>query len=209
MQAGRREGVGAAAAQAARIEDPTVEAGGGASAVRTSNMYRMVLTLDVSRLSGWLNADACCRVEREAWEKGRHGGREAGGRGAAAARAACRGGPTVEAAGRGTRGAHVKHLLHGCDAGGVPARYVCVELGQAVEEPGHVCDCRDAPARDGAVRRSGGSRVGVIGDDRRLQGGRGREYGRAVPRSPARAIASRRKGRGARPCATDEELVGG
>ena len=30
-------------------------------------MARMVVTLDVSKLSGWLNADARCRVE------GRHG----------------------------------------------------------------------------------------------------------------------------------------
>ena len=29
-------------------------------------MRYMVVTLVVSRLSGWLNADACCRVEREA-----------------------------------------------------------------------------------------------------------------------------------------------
>ncbi len=26
----------------------------------------MLVTLDVSKLSGWLNADAYCRVEREA-----------------------------------------------------------------------------------------------------------------------------------------------
>ena len=30
------------------------------------NMEPMVVTLDVSKLSGWLNAEACCRVEREA-----------------------------------------------------------------------------------------------------------------------------------------------
>ena len=30
--------------------------------VRTSNMYCMSVTLEVSRLSGWLNADAPCRV---------------------------------------------------------------------------------------------------------------------------------------------------
>ena len=30
----------------------------------------MIVTLDVSRLSGWLNADADCRVERRAYEAG-------------------------------------------------------------------------------------------------------------------------------------------
>ena len=38
---------------------------------------------------------------------------------------------------------------------------------------------------------------------------RRRECGRAGPRSPARAIASGGEGRGARPRATDEQLVGG
>ena len=42
----------------------TVEAEGGARAERTLNMYAMSVTLDVSRLSGWLNA-APCRVTRE------------------------------------------------------------------------------------------------------------------------------------------------
>eukprot|EP00964_Phaeocystis_antarctica_P041806 scaffold23936_cov57-Phaeocystis_antarctica.AAC.1 len=34
------------------------------------------------------------------------------------------------------------------------------------------------------------------------------EFGRAGPRTPARAIASRGQGRGVRPRATDEQLVG-
>ena len=37
-----------------------------ARAERTANMDCMVVTLDVSKLSGWLNADADCRVERRA-----------------------------------------------------------------------------------------------------------------------------------------------
>ena len=43
---------------------PTVEAEGRARAERTKNMDDMSVTLDVSKLSGWLNADADCRVER-------------------------------------------------------------------------------------------------------------------------------------------------
>ena len=53
-------------AQAARWEGPTIEVAGRARAERTVNMDDMRLTLEVSRLSGWLNADAPCRVEREA-----------------------------------------------------------------------------------------------------------------------------------------------
>ena len=36
---------------------------------------------------------------------------------------------------------HFKHLLHVCDAGGVPRGNVCVERMQAREEPAHACDC--------------------------------------------------------------------
>ena len=45
---------------------PTVGAEGRARAERTENIHRMSVTLDVSRLSDWLNADAYCRVKREA-----------------------------------------------------------------------------------------------------------------------------------------------
>ena len=43
---------------------PTVEVEGRARAERTRNMYLMSVTLDVSRLSGWLNADGTCRVKK-------------------------------------------------------------------------------------------------------------------------------------------------
>ena len=51
----------AAAVQAARREGPTMEAEGRARAERTSNMDTMLVTLDVSKLSGWLNAYVLCR----------------------------------------------------------------------------------------------------------------------------------------------------
>ena len=53
-------------AQAACRKAPTVEAEGRARAERTINMHPMSVTLEVSKLSGWLNADARCRVEKEA-----------------------------------------------------------------------------------------------------------------------------------------------
>ena len=77
-----------------------MEAAGRARAERTRNIWYMLVTLDVSKLSGWLNTVAHCRDRREASEAGRHAGREAGGRGAAAAQAARREDATVEAAGR-------------------------------------------------------------------------------------------------------------
>ena len=43
-------------------------------------MLSMVVTLDVLRLSCWLNADAFCRVETRAYDAGCGGGREVGGR---------------------------------------------------------------------------------------------------------------------------------
>ena len=49
-------------------ETPTVEAEGRARAERTVNMAAMLVTLDVSKLSGWLNALAYCRVKRESTE---------------------------------------------------------------------------------------------------------------------------------------------
>ena len=65
-----------------------------ARAERTENMEPIAVTLEVSRLSGWLNADMLCRAE------GKHkrayvriGRRE--GLGTATAHAACRKAPTV------------------------------------------------------------------------------------------------------------------
>ena len=56
----------AAVVQAARTKASTVGAEGRARAERTENIDCMVVTLDVSRLSDWLNADAPCRVKGEA-----------------------------------------------------------------------------------------------------------------------------------------------
>ena len=84
-----------------RREGPAVKAGGArACAERTSNMRFMSVTLDVSKVSGWLNADASCRVERRAHDAERGVGR---GREGVAQRwrewHARREGPTVKAGG--------------------------------------------------------------------------------------------------------------
>jgi len=58
--AGTREGVAQLRRERyARQEGPAVKAGGArACAERTPNMLTMSVTLDVSKVSGWLNADA-------------------------------------------------------------------------------------------------------------------------------------------------------
>eukprot|EP00964_Phaeocystis_antarctica_P071135 scaffold43354_cov58-Phaeocystis_antarctica.AAC.2 len=173
-------------------------------------MERMSVTLEVSKLSGWLNDDAYCRVGRRAYDVGRGAEyREAGGGGRPRCTRRAGEGSTADW-GQGTRGeAHFEHAPHVGDTGGVEAqRLRLVERRRAVEHCVHGCDAGDVPIGNEAVRRSGGSWVSVVGLDRRLQGGRGRECGRAGPRPPARAIASRGEGRGARPRATDEQLVG-
>ena len=51
--------------------------GARARAERTWNMDRMLVTLDVSKLSGWLNAHAPCRVERRGCDAGSSTAQEA------------------------------------------------------------------------------------------------------------------------------------
>eukprot|EP00964_Phaeocystis_antarctica_P058053 scaffold34414_cov60-Phaeocystis_antarctica.AAC.8 len=99
-----------------------------ARAERTRNMLFMSVTLDVSKLSGWLNAYATCRVKRRAYDAtpnpvGVH-----------------REGPTQGCGSQGTRGAHPEHALHGRDLGGVPVGNVRVEILQVLEEVAHVGD---------------------------------------------------------------------
>ena len=47
---------------------------------RTKNMLLMVVTLEVSKLSGWLKADATCRVEGRACDAGGERCKPGGGR---------------------------------------------------------------------------------------------------------------------------------
>eukprot|EP00964_Phaeocystis_antarctica_P130451 scaffold94312_cov54-Phaeocystis_antarctica.AAC.2 len=73
--AGRR-GSAAAHERQARQEGPAVKAGRArACAERTANMENMLVTLEVSKLSGWLNVYADCRVESKTCDAGRGVGR--------------------------------------------------------------------------------------------------------------------------------------
>ena len=118
-------GCGATALQAACTgAGPTRGGGQGTSRERTSNMFVKSVTLDVSKLSGWLNAGVYCQES-----KGGHavcgarfwsvGGR----RRATAGQAACRGGLDCRlGAEYGEERTHAEHVLHGRDAGGVEAQ---------------------------------------------------------------------------------------
>jgi hypothetical protein len=114
-------------------------------------MAYMDVTLEVSQLSGWLNAVASCRVEGRACDAGGRGREPGGGRACgvvAAHKRHARGkGPTQGLGAKGTRGAHLEHAFHGRDAGGVPAQ-------RLVERP------RDLPSRKGKHKKSGDRRAG-------------------------------------------------
>ena len=71
VRAGRRGRRGVRCAGEGSIADLAYRA----RAERTLNMLLMVVTLDVLKLSGWLNADGCCRVERRAYDAERGVGR--------------------------------------------------------------------------------------------------------------------------------------
>ena len=80
-------------------------------------MMVMSVTLEVSKLSGWLNADACCRES-----KGGHtvrGELRPGGQEAADDRGArsVQGKARLQIGSRARGGAHVEHVGHACDAG--------------------------------------------------------------------------------------------
>jgi hypothetical protein len=100
-----------------------------ARAERTENMPPMFVTLEVSKLSGWLKADACCRVEGRAHamrggERCEPGGGRACGVVAAHKRHAPGNGLTQGLGAKGTRGAHLEHVAHGRDAGGIKAQWL-------------------------------------------------------------------------------------
>ena len=165
MRAGRWDGVGRRRREqrAEGTQLPRLLA--EARAERTLSISSMLVTLVVSKLSSWLNADVHCRVKEKLRKRDDNAGREAGGRGAAGpAQAACWQDPTVEASGRGAREAHRKHVLHSCDAGRVEAQRL-VERRRALPS-------RKGSIGRGATCRPGGGRVwGWRRRKQRVQGG--------------------------------------
>ena len=94
--------------------------GCGARAEHTLIMDIMVVTLDVSKLSGRLKSTASCPVERRAFEAGgMRAGRWESVNGGACKR---RRGSGWGSGGQGSGGAHLEHAGHGGDAGRVEAQ---------------------------------------------------------------------------------------
>eukprot|EP00964_Phaeocystis_antarctica_P028793 scaffold16235_cov50-Phaeocystis_antarctica.AAC.2 len=116
---GRRQ---ATAAQAARRGGLDCRLGSGQGEERTWNMSSMVVTLEVSKLSGWLNANADCRESKGGRTmrgevragRGKWRGKRRGTQRAKRARLQI----GIRAGGE----AHVEHVLHVCDVGGVKAQ---------------------------------------------------------------------------------------
>ena len=77
MEAGGR-GRGGSASSVQAEETQVQRLLAGARAERTLNMPFMAVTLDVSQLSGWLNAVADCRDKRENIKRAVTGGRGGG-----------------------------------------------------------------------------------------------------------------------------------
>ena len=158
-------GRGATAVQAACTGRDRLKAVGvRARAERTSNIQRMSVTLDVSKLSGWLNAVAYCRES-----KGGHAMREEvwpgrrGGVGWRRRNRHARGWLVQGCGGQGTRGAHREHALHGRDLGRVEAeRLVERRRDLPSRKAGMRCGKRYDPGGVGAL--GGGDAVGVHGD---------------------------------------------
>ena len=82
---GRAWGSGGASGVHTRGKGPTQGLGGRARAERTLNMPYMAVTLEVSKLSGWLSFCAPCQPKGGACDMGRGAGGEAVGSGAAQA----------------------------------------------------------------------------------------------------------------------------
>ena len=76
MRGERARGATAEQAACTRMAQPKA-VGARARVERAMNICSMSVTLDVSKLSAWLNANACCRVERRACDAGRGKAREA------------------------------------------------------------------------------------------------------------------------------------
>ena len=96
-------------------ESPNGDRWGSARVERTLNMLLMSVTLDVLRLSGWLNADAPCSVEGRIVDQRI----QRQGYGKACSRSSRGVSGWVEVS--GMPGAHRKHEAHVCDAGRFPA----------------------------------------------------------------------------------------
>eukprot|EP00964_Phaeocystis_antarctica_P049389 scaffold28648_cov60-Phaeocystis_antarctica.AAC.1 len=153
--------------------------GAGHGEERTRNMPYMVVTLEVSKLNGWLNALAYCKGSKEG--RAMRGEVQTGRTEVAADRSArsVQERARLQIGSRAWGGAHVKHAVHVCDAGGVEAQ----RLVERRRVPIIALPSREKDMRCGARRRPGGRRCRATvmhaacrsGLDCRLGAGHGEE----------------------------------
>jgi len=146
-----------------------------ARAERTSNIWYISVTLEVSKLSGWLKALAYCRVEGRACDAGgevRAGRREGLGCGGGTTSGMHGKRPNSRLGGQGhARGAHLEHLEHVRDAGGVEAQWL-VEGMRVLPSRGEGMRCGGERCEPGGHRGGGGTQEACTGKrpDSRLWG---------------------------------------
>ena len=115
--------------------------------LRTVNMPLMVVTLDVSKLSGWLNADASCRVTPRLVDGDTGGGRREGAWGRCDGARSVHGG-TDSTAGHGTRsGVRTASMLF---------MVVTLDVTKLSGWLNAFASCRVAPRHVGSARAHGG-----------------------------------------------------
>eukprot|EP00964_Phaeocystis_antarctica_P149894 scaffold117165_cov54-Phaeocystis_antarctica.AAC.3 len=118
-------------------------------------MRCMSVTLEVSKLSGWLNVDARCRASKEghAMRGEVQTGRPevAGDRGARSVQGRAR----LQIGSRARGGAHVEHGVHGCDAGGVEAQRLVERRRDLPRVERKACDAGRGADREAAEVAAG------------------------------------------------------
>ena len=143
---------------------PNCRLGARARAERTLNMPLMSVTLDVSKLGGWLNATVFCRVERSVYDAGRGAGQgRHKGVGRRRRKRHARGGPRLKVRGRGTRGAHEEHVAHARDLGRVEVQRL-VERPRVLPSRNEGIRCRARCGPGGGRAWGGGGASGMFGE---------------------------------------------
>eukprot|EP00964_Phaeocystis_antarctica_P164694 scaffold143289_cov87-Phaeocystis_antarctica.AAC.1 len=124
QRTGRPEAAGDRGARAACRGGLDCRLGAGHGEERTKNMPYMFVTMEVSKLSGWLNAYAACRESKGEHIRGVRGAQRtgrpevAGDRGASGVQGRAR----LQIGSRAGGGAHSEHVSHVRDAAGVEAQ---------------------------------------------------------------------------------------
>jgi len=191
VRAGRREGLwcGGGTQEACTHGDVAQLKAWGprARAERTANMKSMSVTLEVSTLSGWLKADAYCRVEGRACDAGGERCEPGGGRACgvvAAHKRRARGWPDSRpVGGKGTRGErtwNMRNMVVTLEvsklSGWLKADAYCrVEGGHAMRGGEVRAGRREGPGG------GGGTTSGMHGEKARLKACGGQGHARSAP----------------------------